>query len=151
MILEIHSNINYDITQARKDFKDIVNQAIVILKLKSNLEISVLFVSDAEIALINKKYRNINKSTNVISFAFEDNKDDIEKNIGIRVLGDIIIAPHYCIKIAQKLQHSERREIAFVFTHGLLHLLGFDHIESDDWDEMVNYEKTILKQLGIRS
>ncbi len=150
MILDIQSNIDYDISEFEKDFNDVVLAAIEILKLKPNLEISVIFVSDLEIKEINQKYRNINKPTNVISFAFEDTEEHIEENIGIRVLGDIIIAPNYCIDIAKKLKHSLRREIVFVFTHGLLHLLGFDHIENDDWDTMVNYEKQILKQLNIR-
>ncbi len=150
MILDIQSKIDYNINEFKKDFHDVVNITIKLLKLKSNLEISVIFISDQEITEINQKYRNINKPTNVISFAFEDTEENIEENIGIRVLGDIIIAPNYCINMAKKLNHSIRREIIFVFTHGLLHLLGFDHIENDDWDQMVKYEKTILKQLNIR-
>ena len=111
--------------------------------------ISVTFVSDLEIKKINYQYRNKNKPTDVISFAFEDNDDAIEENIGIRVLGDILIANDYCIAQSKKMGHSERREISFVFVHGLLHLLGFDHILEKDWDEMVKYEKLILEKTQI--
>ena len=108
---------------------------------------SIIFVSEEEIQTINKNYRQIDKVTDVISFAFEDNKDDFM--LENRVLGDIYICIPRMISQAKKYGHSETRELSFLVVHGLLHLLGYDHMNKEDEEKMFGLQKEILDEEGI--
>ncbi len=92
------------------------------LKLSSNLEFDVNIVHLNKIRALNKKYRNINKPTDVLSFANRDNG-----NVHISLLGEIYICIEKAKQQAKLYEHSLQRELIFLFTHGLLHLLGYDH------------------------
>src|SRR5574344_1888236 len=96
---------------------------------------SIIFVSDEEIHSINKTYRGIDRVTDVISFALEDNRDDIKEET--RVLGDIYIAIPGMKEQAKEYLHSEKRELSFLVVHGLLHLLGYDHTKSKKDEEIM--------------
>ena len=91
---------------------------------------SLVFVTEEEIYDINLKYRGIDRVTDVISFAFEDSKDLVYNDI--RVLGDIYICIKRMQEQAEDYGHSEKRELAFLTVHGLLHLLGYDHMNIED-------------------
>ena len=108
---------------------------------------SIIFVSEEEIQTINKTYRQIDKVTDVISFAFEDNKDD--SMLENRVLGDIYICIPRMISQAKEYGHSETRELSFLVVHGLLHLLGYDHMNKEDEEKMFGLQKEILDEEGI--
>ena len=108
---------------------------------------SIIFVSEEEIQTINKTYRQIDKVTDVISFAFEDNKDDFM--LENRVLGDIYICIPRMISQAKEYGHSETRELSFLVVHGLLHLLGYDHMTKEDEEKMFGLQKEILDEEGI--
>lgn len=108
---------------------------------------SIIFVSEEEIQTINKTYRQIDKVTDVISFAFEDNKDDFM--LENRVLGDIYICIPRMISQAKEYGHSETRELSFLVVHGLLHLLGYDHMNKEDEEKMFGLQKEILDEEGI--
>lgn len=108
---------------------------------------SIIFVSAEEIQTINKTYRQIDKVTDVISFAFEDNKDDFM--LENRVLGDIYICIPRMISQAKEYGHSETRELSFLVVHGLLHLLGYDHMNKEDEEKMFGLQKEILDEEGI--
>ena len=95
---------------------------------------------------INKKYRGIDRTTDVISFALNDNKR-IETMIN--VLGDIYISIPKMVEQAKQYEHSEKRELSFLTLHGLLHLLGYDHMNSEDEKVMFGLQDEILKELGI--
>ena len=126
--------------------KDFINYALEKLQLK-NVMFNVIIVDNESIHKINKEYRNIDRETDVITFALEDNKQiDVP---GLRVLGDVYISYDRVISQAKDYGHSTKREICFLGVHGLLHLLGFDHMEAEDEKEMIAMQKTILEALAI--
>ena len=108
---------------------------------------SIIFVTLDEIHKLNKKYRGIDRPTDVISFALEDN-DDFEIN-GLRVLGDIYICIDRMKEQAIEYNHSETRELSFFTVHGLLHLLGYDHQTKEEEEIMFNLQRKILSDLNI--
>ena len=119
-----------------------------LMKEKASASIfSIIFVSEEEIQTLNKTYRQIDKVTDVISFAFEDNKDDFM--LENRVLGDIYICIPRMISQAKEYGHSETRELSFLVVHGLLHLLGYDHMNKEDEEKMFGLQKEILDEEGI--
>lgn len=117
---------------------------------RGNFEVSVTIVDEETIHEINKKYRNIDRSTDVISFAFMDS-DELVQIKGIpTLLGDIYICKEIAIKQKEEYDHSLRRELAFLFTHGLLHLFGYDHVNSKEEEkEMFSLQDEILNEVKI--
>lgn len=138
-----------DYVKYRTDFKKITSKAIELLNLNDHICLSVIFILDKKMQQINKKYRNIDKTTDVISFALNDNQD--ENVFFEEELGDIFINVDAAIRQAKKYNHSERREICFLFTHGLLHLCGFDHLNEKEEKEMIKYQKLILDDIISRN
>ncbi len=112
-----------------------------------NAYFSLIFVGEEEIQRINREYRGIDKVTDVISFAFEDNLDLVYNDI--RVLGDIYICIPRMISQAEEYGHSKKRELAFLTVHGLLHLLGYDHMKKEDEEVMFALQELILNEEGI--
>ena len=113
-----------------------------------NCLFNVILVDNNYIHKINKEYRGIDKETDVISFALEDNEQYYVAGMP-RSLGDIFISYEHACQQAQEYGHSLKREMCFLMTHGLLHLLGYDHMNEDDEKEMLALQKDILNQLGI--
>lgn len=113
----------------------------------SNAIFSIIFVDNEEIQRINREYRGIDRVTDVISFALEDN-DDIEV-AGIRVLGDIYVCIPRMKEQAINYGHSEKRELSFLTVHGLLHLLGYDHQTKDEEEIMFGLQELILNGANI--
>ncbi len=107
---------------------------------------NIIFVTNKKIHEINKKYRNVDRITDVISFALEDNEKD---NYGQRVLGDIYIAIDVAYSQAKEYNHSRLREVCFLTTHGILHLLGYDHMIKEEEEIMFNRQEELLKEYGI--
>ena len=101
-----------------------------------NAIFSVVFMNDEEIHEMNREYRGVDRVTDVISFAFEDNNDLVYNDI--RMLGDIFICIPQMKRQAEEYGHSEKRELAFLAVHGILHLLGYDHM--NEKDEKVMFE-----------
>lgn len=125
-------------------FDDITAQAFKVLKLKKDREVSLSFTDKEFIKDINKQYRNKDNVTDVISFAFD------ESGIQSEMLGDILICIDKAKEQAKDYGHSFKRELAFLYCHGLLHLLGFDHINKEDEDKMFAMQDKILNALNIR-
>ena len=113
-----------------------------------NAIFSVIFVDDEEIHRINKEYRHVDRVTDVISFAFEDNEEKIYNNI--RILGDIYICIPQMKRQATSYGHSEKRELSFLCVHGLLHLLGYDHMNESDEKIMFGLQELILNEKNIK-
>lgn len=111
----------------------------------TNAYFSIIFVDNDEIKKINKEYRNNDSVTDVISFAFEDNEKIKSK---IRVLGDIYICIPRMIEQAENYGHSIKRELSFLTVHGLLHLLGYDHMEKEEEKVMFDLQERILNEEG---
>lgn len=135
--------------------KKIIKKILRIVSKKNNVRgrhfISFIFVNNEEIHKINKDYRNIDRPTDVISFAMIDDDDLYVKKVGPfpEELGDVFISYDKVIEQAEKYGHSIKREFAFLVTHGILHLLGYDHIEEDDEHEMFSYQEEILTKIKI--
>lgn len=109
--------------------------------------LSVIFVDNDEIQEINRTYRNIDRVTDVISFALEDND---EKIVGDRILGDIYLCIPRMKEQAKEYNHSEKRELSFLVCHGLLHLLGYDHVNNKEEEKvMFDLQDEILDSLNI--
>lgn len=107
---------------------------------------SLLFTGNDEIQVINREYRDKDQPTDVISFAYHETEDF---DIGpYDTLGDIVISLERVVEQAKEYNHSEKRELYYVLTHGILHLLGYDHIEEEDKIEMRAKEEEILGTFG---
>ena len=113
-----------------------------------NAIFSIIFVTDEEIHSINKEYRQVDRITDVISFAFEDNENIMYNNI--RMLGDIYICIPQMQRQAEEFGHSEKRELSFLTVHGLLHLLGYDHMTKEDEEVMFSLQELILNGEDIK-
>ncbi len=113
-----------------------------------NLEFNVIIINNEKIHEINKQYRGVDRPTDVISFALEDFKDITYEN-NYRVLGDIYISIDKVKEQAKEYGHSEKRELAFLAVHGLLHLLGYDHMKEDEEKIMFEKQEKILNGYGI--
>ncbi len=108
---------------------------------------SIIFVNNEEIHQINKERRGVDRATDVISFALEDSPDDFDE---FRILGDIFISIPKMQEQAKEYGHSEKRELSFLVVHGLLHLLGYDHMKSKKDEEiMFSLQDEILESLNI--
>lgn len=108
---------------------------------------NIIIVDNEYIHKLNKEYRGIDRPTDVISFALEDNKDFI--NYDFRILGDIYISIDKAREQAESYGHSFLRELSFLTIHGLLHLLGYDHMEKEDEIVMFKKQDDILNEFGI--
>ena len=116
--------------------------------------ITITLTNAENIKEINKQYRNIDKTTDVLSFPMFE-KDELENKIKNRlfehedVLGDIIISIPKVEEQAKEYGHSFERELSYMLVHGFYHLMGYDHIKEEDKIEMRPKEEKILNQLNI--
>ena len=131
-----------------QDFTAIIEQALKTLGIEDDVEVSCVLVDDERIHEINREYRHIDRSTDVISFAMEDNDQFYVEGMP-RTLGDIFISVDHAKKQAEEYGHSLRREMCFLFTHGILHLLGYDHMTDEQEKEMFGLQDKILGALSI--
>lgn len=117
-----------------------------------NAEISVTFVDDETIHELNKKHRNIDKSTDVLSFPLGENGEyDTNLDTGAKLLGDIIISIEHAYAQAEKYGHTLQREIGFLTVHSLLHLLGYDHENGGlEAVKMREKEEAVLTRVGLK-
>lgn len=143
---------NYEITDngLYKDYDylyDVINAALEHENV-NNAIFSVVFVGDEEIHEMNREYRGVDRVTDVISFAFEDNNDLVYNDI--RMLGDIFICIPQMKRQATEYGHSEKRELSFLAVHGILHLLGYDHMNEKDEKVMFALQELILDGQNIK-
>ena len=104
----------------------------------------VTIVNNETIHKINREYRNVDRPTDVISFAFLDDKKEKELKGGPINLGQIIISFEKAEEQAKEYGHSLKREMVFLFVHGMLHLLGYDHMNEADEKVMFELQDKIL-------
>lgn len=153
--IEIINNVKeFDLKQYRKDFRLIVKETKKILDIDSKIALSLTLCLSDYIWKLNKEYRGIDRETDVLSFAIEDGSDeddllDMMDLTGVREIGDIIINLDRVESQSIEYGHSYKRELCFLFTHGLLHLLGYDHQDKNQEKEMFTLQETILNNLGI--
>ena len=156
--MEQLADIHYEKIEQNKDYEDLINKVVDecfktegLDKLK--LYISITLTVPEVIRKANKKYRNIDKATDVLSFPMfekEELEELIKNNYGVEdVLGDLIISIPKVKKQAIEYGHSFERELAYMVVHGFYHLMGYDHMEENDKKEMRQKEDGVLNKLGI--
>ncbi len=146
--MEIYYDDRQDDIKITEEIKNLIEKSIAaVLKVENldeNVEVSVSFVGDEEIRDLNRDYRGVDKSTDVLSFPMDD-----EFIIVGRILGDVIINTRRVMEQAKELGHSNERELSYLTVHSILHLLGYDHMEDEDKREMREREKLAMKELSI--
>lgn len=130
-----------------EEVKKLVDFTLDYQKVKNSI-FNIIIVNQDKIQELNKNYRNIDRVTDVISFALEDDNTFIETDM--RILGDIYICIEKARSQALEYKHSFLREISFLTIHGLLHLLGYDHMKEDDEKIMFKLQEMILNEYGIK-
>lgn len=132
--------------------KQLLNKAAEYENLSGEIEVSITFVDNEKIRKINKQYRNMDKPTDVISFALEEQVEGEVEIVGVtlpRILGDIVISIPKAKQQAKVYNHSYRRELGFLALHGFLHLLGYDHGTEKEEQMMFQRQKEILEKHGL--
>lgn len=140
------------INETNEEIKEIdtINELLNFVIKKENLEnclFNIIIVDNDYIHKLNKEYRGIDRPTDVISFALEDEIDNVK--LDFRVLGDIYISLDKTYEQAKLYNHSFLRELSFLTIHGLLHLLGYDHIQKEDEETMFKKQDELLNEFGI--
>ena len=130
---------------------EIIRAAELVGKLygAENAELSVTLTDDAHIHELNKKFRGVDRPTDVLSFAFRESDEPEVLTDQTEILGDIIISLERAKFQAETYGHSYLREVIFLTVHGLLHLLGYDHIEESERLEMEREQDFVMSKLGI--
>lgn len=118
-----------------------VEAALKEIDFTDDYEVSVSFVGDEEIHELNRDYRGVDRTTDVLSFPMDDEFTNM--------LGDIVININKVIDQAKEYGHSEKREISYLTVHSTLHLMGFDHEEEEDKKEMRAVEDRVMEKLEI--
>ncbi len=147
-----HFTLNYDISEFRINLKLLQRRVLTLLReLRiTDHDVSILLVDDEEISWLNSHYREKPGPTNVLSFPFSEEGDPftISSSIPVKELGDIIVSVETALREAQDLNVSLHDRLTWLLTHGLLHLLGYDHERSEkEAHAMWNLEKKLIKKI----
>ena len=139
------------------EIDELLQDAADYLKLPEDTEMSVTFMDNAAIQVINRDYRDKDQPTDVISFALEEETEeelpiifDDEIPAMPRNLGDIMISVERAKEQASEYGHSYDRELGFLALHGFLHINGYDHMTPEDEKEMFGLQKEILDAYGLK-
>lgn len=129
------------------DYLDSLIERVLTREKVTDSVFSIIFVDNEKIHELNKQFRGVDRPTDVISFALEDAEEEFLSTI--RVLGDIYISIPKMQEQAKEYGHSEKRELAFLVVHGLLHLLGYDHQTEEEEKVMFQIQEEMLNEEGI--
>ncbi len=144
-----------------KEIRDLVRLAVrtslEYMEFPQNCEISVMFCDNERIKRLNRNHRSIDRVTDVLSFPlFEYNEageiieDELDFNPnGEVLLGDIVISLERAAEQAEEYGHSFQREVGFLTVHSMLHLFGYDHMTPEDEEDMLEYQREILEEMGL--
>ena len=156
---EVEVDFDFDYRQIAEK---IINHCIEREKFPYEAEINLTLTDNEGIHIINKEYRDIDRATDVLSFPMlsyetpgdfsflmDENDNDFNPDTGEAILGDIIISVDKVREQAEEYGHSELREFAFLITHSMLHLFGYDHMEPEEAEVMENKQRQILDELSI--
>ena len=145
--IEVYVQVNEEIEEL-KTVEKVLYGAIKKENLE-NVSFNLIIVDNNYIHNLNKKYRNIDKETDVITFALED-EDSVIIPEGERILGDIYISIDRAKSQAKEYGHSLLRELSFLAVHGFYHLLGYDHQTKEEEKEMFQKQEEVLEEYDIR-
>lgn len=135
----------------------VVDKVLSFEECEEEYEVSISLVNNEEIRSLNMEYRNIDKDTDVLSFPMvefvdegleeeDENAEYIDEEIA---LGDIVISMEKALEQSEEYGHSFNRELAFLLTHGMLHLLGYDHNDEASEKEMFEKQEEILREMNL--
>lgn len=142
---------NTDIQVDRKLIDAVIQKSLEYENIENDCEISVTIVDSEQIHQLNKKFRDIDRSTDVLSFPLIDfNKEKMPPKSVFVYLGDIVINIERAKEQAIEYGHSLRRELGFLTAHSMLHLLGYDHMVPDEEKIMFKKQEDILNLLELR-
>ena len=153
MELYFDNRCQSDYDRREEEYRNIMETAFSLLGVSVNYEVDVSLVDEEEIQTINREYRNIDKVTDVISFAFNDDDSELGAIVGEdipRLLGEIFVCVPRALQQAKEIGNSDERELSFLFCHGLLHLLGYDHMKKEDEEVMFPLQEKILEEYNRR-
>ena len=127
------------------------NAVLIMEQFKDSAEISITFVHEEQIHILNKEHRGVDRPTDVLSFPLGENGEyDINPENGAKMLGDIVLNISRVVRQAEEFGHSFQREIAYLTAHSMLHLLGYDHVAGGiESVHMREKEEEVMKQLGL--
>ena len=147
-MLNIVNRTKYkDLEKYYPELEKYYRKTLNVLEMEDNYVLSLILCGPVTIRKINREYRNIDAVTDVISFALLDSEDAIEYEDRVE-LGDIFINRSRVLSQAEEYGHSVKREFVFLFVHGLLHLLGYDHMNEEEEKIMFDLQKKIVKDLN---
>ena len=153
-MIEVNYNAISELPNEEKLIKEVVSRVLEEEKVLPEVDVYITLTNNEEIHKINKEYRDVDRPTDVLSFPMyerdeiaglkNDTDDEIEK-----ILGDIIVSIEKVREQAEEYGHSFGRELAYLVTHGMLHLLGYDHMIEEEKAVMRKREEEILETLNI--
>ena len=153
-MIEVNQNAISELPNEEKLIKEVVSRVLEEEKVLPEVDVYITLTNNEEIHKINKEYRDVDRPTDVLSFPMyerdeiaglkNDTDDEIEK-----ILGDIIVSIEKVREQAEEYGHSFERELAYLVTHGMLHLLGYDHMIEEEKAVMRKREEEILETLNI--
>ncbi len=151
MIINQQSRVDYT-RDLEKIIQTTAAKAAQILGLEPTTELSVLIVDNEYIRELNSLYRDKDEITDVLSFAMnelgEDEPDFAEQD-EINILGDVVISLEQALLQSKEYDHSLERELGYLLTHGLLHLLGYEHDNEDEFKAMRALEEKIMSAVKL--
>ncbi len=127
------------------------NAVLIMEQFTDSAEISITFVDEEQIHILNKEHRGVDRPTDVLSFPLGENGEyDVNPENGAKMLGDIVLNISRVVRQAEEFGHSFQREIAYLTAHSMLHLLGYDHVAGGiESVHMREKEEEVMKQLGL--
>ena len=146
MEIDIYNETNEKLDKELETVHNVLIHGLEKLKIDEAI-FNVIIVDNEYIHKLNREYRNIDRETDVITFALEDDKTF---NPEIRILGDVYISIDKAKSQSIEYGHSLLRELCFLAVHGMLHLLGYDHMEKKDEEVMFSLQEEILDEMGIK-
>jgi len=160
-VIQINWENDQNVVELSNDLLDKLQQLTDVLESMEQLEageVGLLFVDNEAIRELNAEYRNLDKPTDVLSFAIQESHEDelqitfddeIDAQSIPNLYGDIVISLERAQEQSEDYGHSLLREICFLYVHGFLHLLGYDHLDTDDERQMLERQQQILEKVGI--
>ena len=133
-----------------KLIENCTREALIEEEMDDDAEVSVTLVDNARIRELNSEYRDIDRETDVLSFPMGDEDGfEVDPDTDAVLLGDIVLSLEKAQAQAEEYGHSFKREVAFLITHSLFHLLGYDHMTPEEEAEMFAKQEKVLEKLGI--
>ncbi|WP_273702522.1 rRNA maturation RNase YbeY [Tepidanaerobacter syntrophicus] len=156
MMADVIINNMQNKIEVSKELEDliakVINAALLAENVSGDVEVSIVLVDDEYIQNLNKNYRSIDAPTDVLSFAMRESVDESDISFECEeeeLLGDVVISLERARSQAEEYGHSIEREIGFLVTHGILHLLGYDHETESERAVMRNKEEKILESICL--